>query len=226
MARRSLSDISRSLSDGGNPSTKPPGGTLYQLYDRYFAELADQPVTLLELGVHAGESLKIFGTYFANGKIIGLDIADRGTDFSAWPNIVFAAGDQTDAALLARLCAESAPLGLDIVIDDASHLRRASLASYRALFPFVKPGGFYIVEDWTTGYWDDWPNGGRFVPVIVEGSRVPSHDYGMVGFVKSLVDEVASDRIRPSRLAEPTRERRLDFMQVHPEMVVLRKTGG
>ena len=116
-----------------------------------------------------------------------------------------------------------APNGVDIVIDDASHLGAASLAAYRALFSFIKPGGLYIVEDWTTGYWHDWPDGERFSPAALNENRVMSHDFGMVGFVKSLIDEVASDRIRASLAAEPTRERRLDSMQVHREAVVLRK---
>jgi predicted O-methyltransferase YrrM len=36
---------------------------------------------------------------------------------------------------------------IDWVIDDASHQYEPSRASFEAIFPFVRPGGLYIVED-------------------------------------------------------------------------------
>jgi len=225
---RSLVAISLEFADGRNPSTKPP--EIYRLYDQYLGDMMDAPVTLLELGVHSGESLKTFASFFRNGTIIGLDIEDRRIDFSRWPNIRFVLGDQRDGAALARICASCAPDGIDVIIDDASHFGSWSLSSYRALLPHLKPGGFYIVEDWATGYWEDWPDGGRFRECEAAASggemakRLASHDFGMVGFVKHLVDEVAGDGIRPSETAPATRDRRLDVMTVHREMVVLRKT--
>jgi len=226
---RSLVAISQELADGRNPSTKPPGDAIYRLYDHYFGDMMDAPITLLELGVHSGESLKTFATYFRRGTIIGLDVEDRYTDFSAWPNIRFMSADQRDRAALAQICASHAPAGIDIIIDDASHFGSWSLASYRALFPHLKPGGFYVIEDWATGYWEDWPDGGPFRECDATPSggelvkRLASHDFGMVGLVKHFVDEVASDGIRASVTAPITRERRLDSMTVHREMVVLRK---
>ncbi len=226
MTALSLRDLSRRYSDGGNPSTKPPGGALYDLYDHYFRAMAEEPVTLLELGVHAGESLKVFASYFGAGTVVGVDLEDHRTDFSAWSNIAFAVADQTDADALAEICRAHAPQGLDIVIDDASHFGAASLAAYSILFPQLKPGGLYIIEDWTTGYWTDWPDGGLFEePRITQTGAVLSHHSGMVGFIKSLVDEVASDRIRPTVRTRPTRARRLDVMHVHREMVVLQKAA-
>ena len=211
-------------------STKPTW--MYDLYDRYFIELADRPVTLLELGVCTGESTKVFASYFKNGKIIGMDIEDRGVDFSGYQNIVFAVGDQRSAEQLNEICAIHAPGGLDIIIDDASHYGSWSLASYSILYPHLNRGGLYIVEDWATGYWDDWPDGSRFQqfsPEVTDGQlpkRLPSHDFGMVGFVKFLVDEVCSMGIRPTRTAPLTRPRKWESMHVHPEFVVLRKVSA
>jgi len=129
---------------------------------------------LLELGVAQGESLKTFARYFEHGRIIGVDVEDRGLDFSSHPNVRFEVGDQRDAERLSEVCARHAPDGLDIIIDDASHVGAWSLQSYRALFPFLKPGGFYIVEDWATGYWTDWPDGGAFEDVALGvGGRPP-----------------------------------------------------
>ena len=218
-----LVDIATRYADGSNPSTKFAAGDIYPLYDSYFAQLADQPITLLELGVHSGESLKTFATLFPRARIIGIDIEDRGLDFSAFPNVWFERGDQRDAELLAAICHTHAPDGLDIIIDDASHLGAYSWASYQALFPFWKSGGLYFVEDWATGYWTDWPDGGAFHEAAVEGKRTVSHDLGMVGFVKALADEVMGYGIRSGPNAPFTRPDRLEFMHVHKPMVVLKK---
>jgi SAM-dependent methyltransferase len=211
-------------------TTKPT--RMYALYDRYLAELADRAVTLLELGVYSGESTKVFASYFKNGKIIAVDIKDQGIDFSGYQNVVFARGDQRSAEELNAICSAHAPDGLDIIIDDASHYGSWSLASYSVLHRFLNPSGLYIIEDWATGYWDDWPDGSRFQqfsPEVTDGQmpkRLPSHDFGMVGFVKLLIDEVCSHGIRPTRAAPLTRPRKWESMHVHSELVVLRKNRG
>jgi predicted O-methyltransferase YrrM len=38
--------------------------------------------------------------------------------------------------------------GIDLVIDDASHIYSPSRATFETLFPLVRPGGLYILEDW------------------------------------------------------------------------------
>jgi SAM-dependent methyltransferase len=223
-----LRDIATRFSDANNPDTKLTAGRHYDLYDRYFGDLAESPVTLLELGVLSGESLKTFATYFRNGHIIGLDIENREVDYSDHPNITFVLGDQKKQAHLAEICAAKAPLGLDIVIDDASHLGAWSLTSYRALFPRLKSGGLYIVEDWGTGYWQNWPDGSAFdqTPLSFEEGqvlkRIPSHDFGMAGFIKYLVDDVIGVRERPDAAGGSGLDR-LEWMHVHRELVVLKK---
>lgn len=57
--------------------------------------------------------------------------------------------DQTDGETLARLLEQrfgEAPL--DLIIDDASHAFAATVASFEILFPRLRPGGLYLIEDW------------------------------------------------------------------------------
>ncbi len=225
----SLRDLAVQHSVGHDPQTKLAAPGIYELYDHYFAALREKQVALLELGVSSGESLKTFATYFTNGTVVGIDIEDRGIDFSSYPNVRFEICDQRDRARLSVVCGTHAPHGFDIIIDDASHYGTWSLLSYNALFPFLRPGGLYIVEDWATGYWTDWPDGGRFEQFTpseqndVLEKRIPTHDHGMVGFIKYLVDEVMSSGIRPSMTAPLTRPPRLELMHVHKSIVVLQK---
>ncbi len=42
---------------------------------------------------------------------------------------------------------------LDLVMDDASHQYELTKTSFETLFPLVRPGGFYIIEDWAWWHW-------------------------------------------------------------------------
>ena len=41
---------------------------------------------------------------------------------------------------------------IDLVIDDASHLWDKTLASFEVLYPRLRPGGRFVIEDWATQY--------------------------------------------------------------------------
>ena len=153
-----LVDLARELCAGADATAKPL--KFYAIYDRYFSAFDGESIKFLELGVHTGESLKVWASYFPNGTIVGLDLAKPGPDFSAFPNIAYESADQADKSRLGAICKAHAPEGFDIIIDDASHIGHASAASYMALFPKLKSGGLYIIEDWGTGYHDNWPDGG------------------------------------------------------------------
>jgi Methyltransferase domain len=226
MMAPSLIDIARrivTLSEG----TK--AAHIYALYDQYFRESHGRPITLLELGIYRGESLKVFASYFESGTVIGVDIVDRNIDFSGYPNIVAVIADQQSERQLNDVCARHAPNGLDIVIDDASHVGSASRMSYDALLPMLNPGGLYIVEDWGTGYWNDWPDGRALRASGVGGfrwqskSRIPSHDFGMVGFLKSRFEDITFDI---SRGGGPIRSPKLAFMHVYGAVAVLKKLSA
>jgi len=90
----SLVEIGRRICANADPAAKTLN--IYAIYDRYFSDFSDRGVTLLELGVHTGESLKVWASYFPRGSIIGVDNLENRVDFSAYPNIVFERGDQTD----------------------------------------------------------------------------------------------------------------------------------
>lgn len=42
---------------------------------------------------------------------------------------------------------------LDLVVDDAAHLFFESRESFRALFPLLRAGGLYVIEDWAWAHW-------------------------------------------------------------------------
>lgn len=125
-------------------------------YQAHFAPRREDPLTLLEIGVggyedpaQGGASLRMWKEYFPHARIFGIDLADKsGLEED---RIRILRGDQKDAAFLDRVVAETGPL--DIVVDDGSHRNADVIASFEALFPRLKEGGIYAVEDLQTSYW-------------------------------------------------------------------------
>ena len=129
---------------------KAEGGHGYlDFYERFLAELRHRPVRLLEIGVQRGRSLRMWRDYFSNGQIIGVD-NDPATRRHAGERIVIEIADQSNVADLVRLGTRHGPF--DIVVDDGSHIWGHQITTLRYLYPFLKPGGFYVLEDIHTSY--------------------------------------------------------------------------
>jgi predicted O-methyltransferase YrrM len=64
--------------------------------------------------------------------------------------------DQADTATLRSLVDdEFGEEPLDLVIDDASHLIAPTRVSFNLLFPRLRPGGVFVIEDWSgVHHWD------------------------------------------------------------------------
>lgn len=61
--------------------------------------------------------------------------------------------DQSDRVRLNRLVEEAFDgQPLDLVIDDASHLFEPSKATFETLFPRLRQGGIYVIEDWAADH--------------------------------------------------------------------------
>jgi hypothetical protein len=118
--------------------------------------------SVFEIGVGGGDdpleggnSLRMWRSYFPGATVYGLDICAK--RLPPEPRIVVLQGDQSDQAFLAKLGASYGPF--DLVIDDGSHFGRHQSASFAALFPAVRPGGLYVLEDLETAYWESYEGG-------------------------------------------------------------------
>jgi hypothetical protein len=120
-----------------------------------------KPVRLLEIGVGGyqgalgGESLRMWAAYFRRGRIFGIDLYDK-TALTGGRVQVFQCS-QVDAPKLVALAQEHGPF--DFVIDDGSHESAHQVETFRILWPYVKDGGAYIVEDVQTSYWPSYGGG-------------------------------------------------------------------
>jgi hypothetical protein len=220
-------------------------------YDPHLEPFVDKAVTLLELGVYKGGSLLLWRDYFPLGKIVGIDI-ELPRHFSGAERIHVFEGSQADPEFLSQVASEVAPEGFDIIIDDASHIGTLSKVAFWHLFEHhLKPSGLYVVEDWGTGYWDDWHDGKsldlqtylprqlhrtpfwmkskswlRIAKRLRPKTPMPCHSYGMVGFIKQLVDEQAAADVTRGRLrGTPQRESKFASITITPSIVFVRKAN-
>ena len=127
------------------------------IYDRYFARFRRKPIKMLEIGVSQGGSLHMWRNYFGKEALIfGIDIdpACEGLgDDAAEVRI----GSQDDPDFLNSLVDEMG--GVDIVLDDGSHVSNHIRQSFLTLYPRLSFGGVYMIEDLHTMYWSHFGGG-------------------------------------------------------------------
>ncbi|MBI1197556.1 MAG: class I SAM-dependent methyltransferase [Phenylobacterium sp.] len=145
------------------------------VYDRVLAPYHQKPITMLEIGVSKGGSLELWRKFFGpDATIYGIDIDPACAKRVDPPNQV-RIGSQGDPAFLRKVLAETGPP--DIILDDGSHISSHQRISFEVLFPALKPGGLYMIEDLHTAYWPRWEGGYRRAGTGIE-------------LVKALIDDM------------------------------------
>jgi hypothetical protein len=116
-----------------------------------------QPVeTVVELGIYHGGSTVLLNELLRPRRLIAIDLtpASPAPRFDRYvaehPEVSAHWGvDQSDrAAVLAAVGTEP----IDLVVDDASHFYDLTAASFDVLFPRLRPGGRYLIEDWNWSF--------------------------------------------------------------------------
>nr|QBK85244.1 MAG: methyltransferase [Iridovirus LCIVAC01] len=138
-----------------------------KLYDNLFSERRNEKLTVLEIGIGSinpsipsnmtgqsnylpGASIRGWREYFPNAHIyccdIDLDVLDI---FENDDNIQSFYLDQTNPALVNDVFNKSdlKDIEFDIIIDDGLHNFPINYMVLEILYPKLKKGGYYIVED-------------------------------------------------------------------------------
>jgi len=159
---------------------------LVDQYQLHFARHDRLPVTnVFELGIYDGGSTAFWVEALKPAKHVAIDFQARRDSpyFDQW---VASRGladrvstywrtNQADHTELRRIVRAEMDGPLDLVIDDASHLYAPSKASFETLFPLLRPGGSYILEDWAWDHWrgfsdadHPWAHERRLTDLVVE----------------------------------------------------------
>lgn len=166
------------------------------IYEHWFRPLRYKRIRLLEIGVGGydrpavgGNSLRMWKRYFTEGLITGIDLYHK---LALQENrIDIVQGDQSDANFLRALTRTKGPF--DIIIDDGSHVQSHIIASFEALFPLMKSGGIYVIEDTQTSYWPKFEGSTSNMKTIPSSMNYFIHRVHGVNRVEWLEDNPPTD---------------------------------
>lgn len=129
-----------------------------ELYHMLFQPLRRRAIRFLEMGLLIGgpehgadadrqtadlPSVRMWLDYFPKAQIHGLDVSD----FSWFRHDRFTF-HRCDMDRRENIAAAAAGMpAFDVIIDDASHASHHQQFGFLELFPRLKPGGLYIIED-------------------------------------------------------------------------------
>jgi len=166
-----------------------------QHYQKHLQHLKNEEFNLLEIGIggynrpgQGGASLRMWKAFFPKAQIFGMDIQDK--SHVDEDRITTFIGDQSDPSSLNAVADKIGDL--DVIIDDGSHRPPHVLTTFATLFPRLKDGGIYVVEDTQSSYWPEFG-----------GDEDPRAEGTTMGFVKRLLDglnyeEFVDEHYQPS----------------------------
>ncbi|MEO7837023.1 MAG: class I SAM-dependent methyltransferase [Acidimicrobiales bacterium] len=199
-------------------------------YDRFWSHRPDfEAKSIVELGMWDGGSTALWFEFFQPDKLVAMDIMTKGDseyfcEYVRSRNIESRISthwgvDQSNAAQVGEIVASEFSRPLDLVIDDASHMYRETQSSFEQLFPRLRPGGLYIIEDWAWSYFEEFQTPGHPWSVTTELSKL----------VMQLIEANASTQSFARRVreephgAETVREVLISDITVYPHFVVIER---
>lgn len=159
------------------PSSRWDVHNYTDIYEAYLHPYRHEPIALLEIGlgvtrtrwkshiVHGrnaggGASPKTWYDYFSRARIFGIDV--NACAYLDNDRIMTYVADQGNPAELDAFMQAAGHPQFDVIIDDGSHWPDHQQISLGYFFKYLKPGGWYFVEDLlTNGLHDRAGQGGR-----------------------------------------------------------------
>ena len=181
----------------------------FNVYLRALNIYRNKQITFVEIGVQNGGSANMWRRYLGDkAKIIGVDVdpACKNLEtegFEIW------IGDQADPNFWNEFL-KSHP-SVDVVLDDGGHTMVQQINTFNALFPALKDGGVYLVEDTHTSYFPHHGGGLR--------RQGTFHEY-----VKTLIDDMHGWYHLPlSKMDSNYMMNNLNCISIYESIVVMEK---
>jgi SAM-dependent methyltransferase len=148
----------------GRVRPKGPGFVIFKsraLLERHVKLIHElKPEHVFELGFYVGGSALFIAELTHPRKVVAVDRRPRNRSVEEVEAHAAGTGvgdalrfcgevDQADRPRLAEIADEAFDgAELDLVVDDCSHLYEPTRASFNELFPRLREGGAYVIEDW------------------------------------------------------------------------------
>ncbi|WP_370894450.1 class I SAM-dependent methyltransferase [Janibacter sp. GXQ6167] len=129
-----------------------------------------RPIRLIEIGVSEGGSLEFWREWFGpDAQIVGIDIDPSCADLVDPSVATIRIGSQADPDFLRSVVDEMG--GVDIVIDDGSHVASHQKVTFDTLWPRLSTNGMFLIEDTHTTYWPGFEGGLRRPGTAIEEAK-------------------------------------------------------
>ena len=129
----------------------------------YYSSLIprDRDVWIFEIGVFEAGSALALAAMHPNVHVIGIDFTNKPHLDDVIKSLgfedrvkIFHSVDQKDESKILEIFSKSLKNNLiDLVIDDGSHMYVETKESFEFVFPFVKEGGYYVIENWNWAHY-------------------------------------------------------------------------
>jgi SAM-dependent methyltransferase len=129
---------------------------------------------IVEIGIFKGGSIALYALLFRPELLIAiefmpepipaLDSFVKNKKLEDVVKLHYGVDQEDRATLLGLVEPDLGGQALDLVIDDGSHNYQKTKSSFETLFPLLRPGGMFIVEDWGWAHWpgDVWQKSEAF----------------------------------------------------------------
>jgi len=148
-----LCEIGKQIGIDKSPYTTLEGAHRHPytgIYSMLFGPLKNRPVQFAEIGIAGGGSVILWNQYFKKGVF---RFFDRDANFLAnaksfgFPCSTFELMDVAKDGDITRALGESGIDFYDVILDDSSHEYDHQIRIIKEAMPFIKSGGYIIVED-------------------------------------------------------------------------------
>ena len=118
-------------------------GTCHSYIDIYEKEMTKKSnIDILEIGVKYGHSIKMWQDYFTDSNVYGIDIDLSIVQFNDLQNVYVC-----NATSQQQIDSIFNDKKFDYVVDDGSHIIEEQIKAFNILWPRIKKGGKYFIED-------------------------------------------------------------------------------
>jgi hypothetical protein len=114
-------------------------------YDKYFKDIKNNQLNILELGSFKGGAAAAFSFFFKNSKIYSGDLYPDIFNFYSKRIINFKIDTSSEDSI--NKFVEKNNLKYDIVVEDAGHFLKDQIISLFLLFKILKPKGTFVIEE-------------------------------------------------------------------------------
>tara|TARA_B110000967_G_scaffold162532_1_gene169095 strand:+ start:621 stop:1367 length:747 start_codon:yes stop_codon:yes gene_type:complete len=122
-----------------------------KFYLKNLQKLKFKKINILEIGSYAGASAAAFSKFFSKSKVYCLDVNISNFKYISKKISVFgmdATTEKSNINFIKKINIDKKDGYFDIIIDDGSHHLGDILKVFKFYFKYLKPNGFYIIEDY------------------------------------------------------------------------------